>query len=477
MSRSRRHARRAGARPTGPGVLHCSLAVLLGTGLGAGLAMIRADSAGDWLAPLLIGASLGVGWVATRCGLAPRLSAELASAPPSKQPSAQVSAQLSPQAAPKRIRTATSEQPTLAARNTEPAHSEEDRLTQLRQQLVSLQAEYELQDQVFAVSAELVGCVAEADARQRFAGALTAWWQCRAADLLVWERGSWRSLGGPTHGAEPTLAAPVQFPAHQEPGQQHTDLVLDLSPAVDGQAAIVLRDALPQPVLADLSIAQQQYLAEVLRGQLALSLRRVTLFQQLQQLGRTDPLTGCYRRWYGEQRLSELVQRGQMLTVAMLDIDWFKRINDRFGHASGDHVLQAVGTAIRNDLRSGDLACRFGGEEFIVVLPVTGVAGAALVAERLRQRIARLADMPATVTVSVGLAALRLDESLSSLVNRADQALYQAKADGRNQVVLAEGDELDEHSLAPVSNMVIRTTRRITASETQVTEVTVRRPA
>ncbi len=293
----------------------------------------------------------------------------------------------------------------------------------------------ELQRGVFEVSAELVGCVDEDDARARFAAAMRRWWDADAVDLMLWERGAWRSLGDEAHGAAPTLSVPVQLPLTGE-----GDLVLDLSPAVSGQAALVLRRARPQPTLDGRNEAEQRYVAEILRGQFALSLRRVVLYGELQALARIDPLTGTHRRWYGEARLAEMVDHGEVVAVAMVDIDWFKKVNDLHGHAAGDQVLAAVGRSLIKTLRTGDLVCRWGGEEFLVILPGTSPAGAELVAERLRAGVAALADLPSAVSVSIGVAPCWQDDSAERLVARADAALYQAKDAGRNRVVVT-GEE------------------------------------
>jgi diguanylate cyclase (GGDEF)-like protein len=321
-----------------------------------------------------------------------------------------------------------------------------DKRKALVEELSELEDTQELQRGVFEVGAELVGCVDETDARLRFTAALRRYWSCRSGDLVVWEKGAWRSLGGEPTGAMPVLARPVQLP--DEAGG---DLVLDLSPGTSGQGALILRGARIQPSLTGRSSKDQRYVAEVLRGQLALSLRRVLLYTDLQTLARLDPLTGTHRRWYGESRLKELVNAGEVVAVAMVDIDHFKRVNDEFGHSAGDEVLAAVGRALAGLLRTGDLVCRFGGEEFLVILPETGSDGAQLAAERLRARVASLTDLPIAVTVSIGVAACAQDETLYDLVARADVALFEAKKSGRDRVVMAA---------APSHGAAIRTTSR-----------------
>ncbi len=319
------------------------------------------------------------------------------------------------------------------------------RQQRLRGEQVRLEADLDLLRGVFEVSAELVGCVDEVDLRSRLGGALSRYWSSSGLDLLVWERGAWHGLGGQPISGAPELGAPVVLP--EEAGG---DLVLDLSPGVDGQAALVLRSAKDQPSLANLGANQRRAVAELLRGQFALSLRRVMLFRSLQELARSDALTGAWRRWYGEARLAELTEAGAVVAVCIVDIDHFKLVNDTHGHAGGDRVLAAVAKALAAGVRSEDLVARIGGEEFLVVLPGTQPGPAMLVAERLRAAVASLGILPDPVTVSLGVACCRRDESAGELVARADAALYRAKAEGRDRVVCADGpDDLAHVRMEP----------------------------
>jgi diguanylate cyclase (GGDEF)-like protein len=156
----------------------------------------------------------------------------------------------------------------------------------------------------------------------------------------------------------------------------------------------------------------------------------------------TDPLTGLgNRRALAETQAA--LERGDYgehgaLAVAMLDIDHFKRINDRHGHAAGDVVLRQLGGIVQRAVRGMDLACRYGGEEVLLVLPDTELAAARTVVERIRQAIARVRE-PLPFSVSVGLCAGRLEHrNLTALISRADAALYAAKHAGRNRVVVDE---------------------------------------
>ncbi len=160
----------------------------------------------------------------------------------------------------------------------------------------------------------------------------------------------------------------------------------------------------------------------------------------------TDGLTGLHNRRYMESHLSTLVEqaaaRAKPLAVLVLDIDYFKSINDTYGHDAGDDVLREFAIRVRKSIRGIDLACRYGGEEFVIVMPETDMAVATTVAERLRRRIA-LDAFPVEqgkrsieVTISIGIAALEnADDNAANILKRADQALYRAKRDGRNRVV------------------------------------------
>ena len=160
----------------------------------------------------------------------------------------------------------------------------------------------------------------------------------------------------------------------------------------------------------------------------------------------TDALTGLFNRRYMESHLGTLIEqaaaRGKPLSALILDIDYFKAINDSHGHDAGDDVLRDFALRIKRSIRGIDLACRYGGEEFVIVMPETDMAVAAMVAERLRRRIAAepFAIAQGTrqipVTISIGIAGLRgKDDTAAALLKRADQALYRAKRDGRNRVV------------------------------------------
>jgi diguanylate cyclase (GGDEF)-like protein/PAS domain S-box-containing protein len=174
------------------------------------------------------------------------------------------------------------------------------------------------------------------------------------------------------------------------------------------------------------------------------------LQQELQLMASTDPLTGLLnRRRFLEQAETEFLRSQRYrheLAVLMLDIDHFKVINDTHGHFVGDQVLIALSRTSENLLRDIDLMGRWGGEEFVFLMPETPLAGAAILAERLREELARLAVDTAAgtvrFTVSAGVVARsECDTGITDIMQRADSALYAAKHDGRNriQVLTAEG--------------------------------------
>jgi two-component system cell cycle response regulator len=157
-----------------------------------------------------------------------------------------------------------------------------------------------------------------------------------------------------------------------------------------------------------------------------------------------DGLTGLHNRRYLDSHINTLFERATMrrrpLSAMIADLDRFKAINDTYGHDGGDQVLREFARRIRSNVRGMDLVCRFGGEEFVVIMPDTEPALAERVAERVRHDIEREAFLvsgkPVPVTVSIGVASVGYGaDSVSALMRRADAALYEAKNGGRNRVV------------------------------------------
>lgn len=162
----------------------------------------------------------------------------------------------------------------------------------------------------------------------------------------------------------------------------------------------------------------------------------------------TDPLTGLFNRRYMtshlESTLNRAAETGKPASLMVLDIDFFKSINDSLGHGAGDAVLREFASRIGRNIRGFDLACRYGGEEFVVVMPDTDGKTACMVAERLRRAMASepfdvSTGPPIDLTVSIGVAAFQgAEETSDNLIERADKALYSAKREGRDRVIAAD---------------------------------------
>ncbi|MFH1035282.1 MAG: diguanylate cyclase [Pseudomonadota bacterium] len=195
-----------------------------------------------------------------------------------------------------------------------------------------------------------------------------------------------------------------------------------------------------ESLLLTLALADRIRLLNLERQELARSQRR------FQELSLTDGLTGLYNLRYLKSKLTSEMEHArrleQPLSLIMLDLDDFKAYNDAHGHVEGDRLLLGVARVLKRALREGDVPCRYGGEEFTVILPGTNLEAAMLVAERIRRGVEQLALWPRSqhevrVTASLGVARARDGQDATEIIDRADQALYQAKARGKNCCVSA----------------------------------------
>jgi diguanylate cyclase (GGDEF)-like protein len=176
--------------------------------------------------------------------------------------------------------------------------------------------------------------------------------------------------------------------------------------------------------------------------QIAVALDRISLREKVgefAQLSVTDPLTGLLNRRYIQERLGEEINRsdrsGEPLSFLMIDVDEFKSYNDRFGHPEGDEALRIVGSILRQNLRGADVAVRYGGEEFSVLLPATSIDEAEVIAHRIRSHVERTDFPKRRVTVSIGAATITDQvRTVEDLISAADKALFRAKEMGRNNV-------------------------------------------
>lgn len=192
---------------------------------------------------------------------------------------------------------------------------------------------------------------------------------------------------------------------------------------------------------------QDEQLAQIIAREIAGPIRMATLVEESHRLATVDALTGLMNRRAVTHALEHEIERarryGHALCIALLDVDQFKMINDRYGHVTGDAVLSALGGLLTATARKTDIAARWGGEEFVVALTSSNLRGAAAFAERLRAAVEALIvkdaeGAPVPITASIGLAEYQPGDTLDALVDRADRAMYQAKSTGRNRVVLAQ---------------------------------------
>lgn len=195
---------------------------------------------------------------------------------------------------------------------------------------------------------------------------------------------------------------------------------------------------------AEARLNQISGLGAALADAMSLALANIALRDKLRSQALRDPLTGLYNRRYMEDTLQRVVRLAERerheVSVIMIDLDHFKRLNDQHGHAKGDAVLRDAAAAIVSQLRDTDVACRYGGEELIVVLPNCGIDDAAHKAERIRIGVEGLSEPNgAQVSASLGVATFpQTATAMKDLVANADAALYRAKQEGRNRVVRAD---------------------------------------
>lgn len=251
---------------------------------------------------------------------------------------------------------------------------------------------------------------------------------------------------------------------------EHAPLFLvedeDALDAHEGQTPEVWPVSFVDTVIGKLVIAsaeplqkQDHDLLAVIARELGGPIRMATLVEEAQRMATRDPLTGLMnRRAFQAALLIDLeraVRVGYPMSLLLLDVDHFKMINDKRGHASGDAVLAALGKLLADQARKVDLVARWGGEEFVIVLSGTNLVGGAVAAERIRDAISKLKvddghGQPIPLTASIGLALWQPGEPVDSLMDRADRAMYTAKSSGRNRVKTE--DETSHMELVPATH-------------------------
>lgn len=197
---------------------------------------------------------------------------------------------------------------------------------------------------------------------------------------------------------------------------------------------------------------------ELIAENVGLAIANLQLREKLTTLAVHDPLTGLFNRRFLDERLQQHVREesGQPLVCLMIDIDYFKRFNDQFGHDAGDLVMRFVGQTLRETCSSVGSAFRFGGEEFTVLLPSLDEGDGVALADTLREKISSAAlshagQLLGAISVSVGVAAFPAGGSVETLITRADAALLEAKAKGRDRTIAASGIKSSRNSVSPPS--------------------------
>ena len=266
--------------------------------------------------------------------------------------------------------------------------------------------------------------------------------------------GSWHECVLPVNVFEPNacwalrtghphlvVAGDTTAPCSHAAGMKNTYLCIPIMAQGESLGILHFQATDEAPVLADSELSFKTTFA----GQVGLSVANIRLREALRAQSIKDPLTGLYNRRYLEETLDREIRRAvrgeQALGILMLDLDHFKKFNDTYGHDAGDTVLRETASFLSRSIRAEDVVCRFGGEEFVVILPTAELSAAHARGERICSRLRELnvrhqGQSLGAITVSVGVAALPLHgTSPKELLDAADAALYRAKGEGRDRVV------------------------------------------
>jgi diguanylate cyclase (GGDEF)-like protein len=233
------------------------------------------------------------------------------------------------------------------------------------------------------------------------------------------------------------------YPAFRNPPHSHIRSWLGVPLIVRGRTIGMLAiDSSKPNYFKEESVALVSSFAD----QVAIALENAQKFKETKTQAVTDALTGIYNRRglfeVGEYEFARARRLNRPFSAIMIDIDHFKRVNDNYGHGVGDQALVTVAERCRSGSRTVDLVGRYGGEEFLILMPESSQDAARLVAERLRHSLAErpipTEAGPIRITISAGVSEMRETDTLQTLIERADEALYEAKNNGRNRVACAD---------------------------------------
>jgi diguanylate cyclase (GGDEF)-like protein/PAS domain S-box-containing protein len=284
---------------------------------------------------------------------------------------------------------------------------------------------------------------------------VTGWWaECQLPVAAFEPIACWALRTGHPHLV---IAGDSTAPCRHAEGVKNTYLCVPILAQGEALGIVHFQATDESPKLADSELSFKTTFAE----QVGLSIANIRLREALRAQSVKDPLTGLYNRRYLQEMLEREIRRAaraeQPLGILMLDLDHFKKFNDTYGHEAGDTILREVGAFLIKSIRVEDTVCRFGGEEFVIVLPTASAEASRSRAERIRAKLRELTVLHqglsmGKITVSVGVAELPANgTSAADLLAAADAALYRAKRAGRDQVTVAEPLATTEMAAAAVS--------------------------
>jgi diguanylate cyclase (GGDEF)-like protein/PAS domain S-box-containing protein len=291
------------------------------------------------------------------------------------------------------------------------------------------------------------GAVALLNGQRNLAEIVGSWHDCQLPESVFEPYHCWALRTGHPHLV---VAGDTTAPCTHAAGVKNTYLCIPILAQGEALGILHFQATDEAPTLADSELSFKTTFA----GQVGLSVANIRLREALRTQSIRDPLTGLYNRRYLEEMLEREIRRAvraeQGLGVLMLDLDHFKKFNDTYGHDAGDAVLRESGAFLAKSVRAEDVVCRFGGEEFVIILPTANLNAACMRAERVRSKLRELTVLHqgqslGMITVSVGVAALpEHGTSPKELLEAADAALYRAKGDGRDRVVAADAPQPPE---------------------------------
>ncbi|HEY6339662.1 MAG TPA: diguanylate cyclase [Candidatus Sulfotelmatobacter sp.] len=298
------------------------------------------------------------------------------------------------------------------------------------------------------------GAIALLNPARDLAEVIGAWSECQLPASVFEPNSCWALRTGHPHLV---IAGDTTAPCGHAAGVKNTYLCVPILAQGEALGIVHFQATNEVPTLADSELSFKTTFA----GQVGLSIANIRLREALRAQSVRDPLTGLYNRRYLEETLEREIRRAvraeQSLGILVLDLDHFKKVNDTYGHDAGDTVLREAGAFLTKSVRVEDTVCRFGGEEFVVVLPTASAEAARARAERIRSKLRELPVLHqghslGRITVSIGVAELPVNgTSAADLLAAADAALYRAKRNGRDQVVVSEPLASTEMAAAAVS--------------------------